>query len=127
MPKPKPLAPSAVAYLTRAAEVLAITRQELGPRSSMTRAHLLIVIADREPATFAEVWDATRGAPEPTMEDLESLCAVDSSGRQGRGFVEEIKDPASPHKGRLRLTQAGREAVNRMAAPMADRTPLLRE
>jgi hypothetical protein len=54
------------------------------------------------------------------MEDLQSLCAVDASGGQGRGLVEEIKDPASPHKGRLRLTQAGHEAVNRMAAPMSE-------
>ncbi len=118
MRKPKPHTPEVAAFLAQAIQALAITRQELGPRSSITRAHLLVVIADREPATFAEVWDATRGAPEPTMEDLESLCAVDASGRQGRGFVEEIKDPASPHKGRLRLTQAGREAVNRMAAPL---------
>lgn len=120
MRKPKPHTPRVAAYLAQVIEVLAITRRELGPRSSLTRAHLLIAIADLEPATFAEVWEATRGTPEPTMEDLESLCAVDASGRQGRGFVEEIKDPASPHKGRLRLTQAGREAVNRMAAPMSE-------
>ena len=118
MRKTKLLAPRAVAYLTKAAEVLAIARQELGPRSSLTRAHLLIVIADREPAALDEIWEATRGAPEPTYEDLESLCAVDASGRQGRGFVEEIKDPVSPHRGRLRLTQAGRDAVDRIAAPI---------
>jgi hypothetical protein len=110
--KPKPHTPEGAAFLAQAIQALAITRQELGPASSITRAHLLVVIADREPATFAEVWDATCGVPEPTMENLESLCAVcavDASGRQGAGVRRRDQGPGKPaqraphvHPGRTR-------------------------